>query len=157
MNRAISIPGVVAAVVLAGCYPTHEPENGVALAEVTPMIAERFPGDHKLLADGTWDSYTAAERSEFGFRLLRESTGTEPGEEMKAAMLELGEIRSSMPEVVEFIEDIEEMLIEHELFVLGEIERLLRIERHGFIGAVREMFTLLGTMVELKLSEPVVD
>ena len=154
MNRAIGIPAVVAAVVLAGCYPTHEPENGVELAEVTPMIAERFPDDHKLLADGTWDSYTAAERSEFGFRLLRESTGTEPGEEMKAAMLKLEEIASSMPEPDELIE---EMLIEYELFMLGEVERMLRMERHGFIGAVREMFTILGTMVELKLSEPVVD
>lgn len=149
MNRAISIPAFVAAVVLAGCYPTHEPENGVELAEVTPMIAERFPDDHKLLADGTWDSYSAAERSEFGFRLLWESTGSEPDEEMKAAMLELREIRSSAPEADAFIE---EMLIEHELFMLGEVERLLRMEKHGFVGAVRELFTLLGMMVELKLS-----
>ena len=137
------IPFVVAlGLAVSACHA--EPTNGVELAAVTPHFAERFPDDHRILADGTWDAYTIEEKMEFGFRVYWESLEIEPDDEAEANHRERVRFRDKLLndyDDVDFrtdlIEDIEEMYVEHELFMLTMAEHNLRMKEGGFLGVLK--------------------
>lgn len=120
-----------------------EPTNGVELAAMTPHLAERFPDDHRILADGTWDAYSIEEKMEFGFRVYWESLEIEPDGKAKASHRERARLRDKLlndfDDGTDLIEDIEERYVEHELFMLTMTEHNLRMKEEGFLGILKTL------------------
>lgn len=133
------IASAVTAAVISGCsLQLDEPENGVELAALTPLIADRFPDDHRILADGTWDAYTPLEKAEFTYRLRVEAMDGEPDEEDEALHRErierLSRIADEHPNHFDYIA---RQTAEHEIFMLGTVEDGLRMQQDGLLGAVK--------------------